>query len=59
MKKDKETKQEVVTIEQLKVKAYDLISHYEQVSGYAVQIKSELDKVNAEIAKLQEQQTEK
>jgi uncharacterized protein YukE len=53
MENIKETSEEVVTIEQLKVKAYDLIAHYEQVNGYAVQIKSELDKVNAEIAKLQ------
>lgn len=51
----KQEKKEQLTIEQLKVKAYDLIAEFEQVNAYATQIKGQLDLVNQEIAKLQQE----
>jgi len=56
MKKKEETKQEQpLTIEQLKVKAYDLIAEFEQANAYVAQIKGKLDLVNQDIAKLQKE----
>lgn len=51
----KQEKKEQLTIEQLKVKAYDLIAEFEQVNAYATQIKGQLDLVNQDIAKLQQE----